>query len=64
MKKGVLLITIGMVIVVIAYFGVQMFESVKGVQKDIQQNETKLEQKPIVKSKSKTREREMSRFVL
>lgn len=49
MKKGVLLITIGMVIVVIAYFGVQMFESVKGVQKDIQQNETKLEQKPIVK---------------
>ena len=49
MKKGILTIIIGILIIVIAYFGIEMFEFAKGVKEDVQKNGIELEQKPIVK---------------
>ncbi|WP_394908025.1 hypothetical protein [uncultured Mesonia sp.] len=49
MKKGILTTIIGIVIIGIAYFGIEMFEFAKGVKEDAQKNGIKLEQKPIVK---------------
>ena len=49
MKKGILITIIGIVIIGIAYFGIEMFEFAKGVQEDAQKNGIELEKKPIVK---------------
>lgn len=49
MKKGVLITIIGIIIIGIAYFRIEMFGFAKGVKEDAQKSETELEQKPNVK---------------
>lgn len=49
MKKGILITIIGIVIIGITYFGIEMYEFAKGVQEDIPKNKIEFEQKPIIK---------------
>ena len=49
MKKGVLITIIGIIIIGITYFGIEMFDFAKGVKEDAQKSGKELEQKPIIK---------------
>ncbi|AUC15504.1 hypothetical protein BTO06_10285 [Tenacibaculum sp. SZ-18] len=49
MKKRILIVIIGIVIIIITYLGIEMLEFGKGVQDDIHKNEIEREEKPTVK---------------
>lgn len=49
MKKGILITIISIIIIGIAYFGIEMFDFAKGVKEDAKKTEIELEQNPIIK---------------
>ena len=49
MKKGILTTIIGIIILGIAYFGIEMFDFAKEVKEDAKKNEIKLDQNSIIK---------------
>jgi hypothetical protein len=49
MKKGILITIIGIIIIGITYFGIEIFDFAKGVKEDAKKNEINPEQKPIIK---------------
>lgn len=49
MKKGILITIIGVIIIGVAYFGIEMFDFAKGVKEDTKKNKIELEQKPTIK---------------
>ncbi|WP_055446223.1 hypothetical protein [Lacinutrix mariniflava] len=49
MKKGVLITIIGIVIIGISYFGIEMFDFAKGVNEGAKKIKIELERKPITK---------------
>ena len=49
MKKGVLITIIGIIIIGIAYLGIEMFDFAKGVKEDAKKNKIELKQNPFVK---------------
>ncbi len=49
MKKEVLITIIGIIIIGIAYLGIEMFDFAKGVKEDAKKNKIELKQNPFVK---------------
>ena len=49
MKKRILITIIGIIIILITYFGIEIFDFAKGVKEDAKKNEIELEQNPIIK---------------
>ena len=49
MKKRILITIIGIIIILITYFGIEIFDFEKGVKEDAKKNEIELEQNPIIK---------------